>query len=106
MVLDTGEPYEKLFDGVIKAETAFQIGRFITMALFLNERANSAWVHYTPIKVGFIIKQDSEIGMYWVYVRLENVTRSTLRQIESYSTREAAEKFVVSAQKLIVDNPI
>lgn len=97
---------ERRFNGVITNDAAFQIGRFVTMAHFLNERANSSWVHYKPVQVDFDVHQDEETGFYCVSIRLLNTTRSVSRQLDSFSTREDAWSYVKAATKLELDNPI
>lgn len=106
MVLWTGDSREIKFDGTISPEVAFQVGRFVTMALFLNDRAESSWVNFTPIEIGFTAHQEEETNLFRVTIILNKSRRSVQRQLEGFTSQSDAELFVDALEKLIKDNVI
>lgn len=94
------------FDGILEPRVAFQIGRFVTMAILLNERANSAWVRYTPVTVGFRVAYENEFNAYHVFIGLENTTRNPECEIGMFTLQEDAEKLIEVVKVFMVDNPL
>jgi hypothetical protein len=94
------------FDGVISPEVAFQVGRFTTMAMFLNDRATSSWVEFTPIEIGFTLHQEEETNLFRVTMILNKSLRSVQRQLDGFTTEEDARLFIDALEKFIKDNVI
>lgn len=94
------------FDGVISPEIAYQVGRFTTMAMFLNDRAMSSWVEFTPIEIGFKLHKEDETNLFRVTMILNKSQRNVSRQLEGFTTEEDARLFIDTLEKFIKDNVV